>query len=68
MTMEEQEYLITRTGGELLTLGELKPEFNRLIDWSGPLDAPNFLAVSGTVRIFDRPISNTRLRPGVFGY
>lgn len=62
------EYLITRTGGEMLCPGQLKPEFNRLIDWSGPLDAPNFLAMSGTVRIFDRPISNARLRPGVFGY
>jgi len=62
------EYLITRTGGEMLCPGQLKPEFDHLADWLGPLDAPNFLAMSGTVRISDHPISNARLRPGLFGY
>lgn len=61
------EYLITCTGGEMLSPHQLKPEYNRLTDWLGHLDAPNFLAMSGTVRNLERPISNGRLRPGLFG-
>ena len=51
----------------MLSPHQLKPEYNRLTDWLGHLDAPNFLAMSGTVRNLERPISNGRLRPGLFG-
>lgn len=64
--MSNQTHLITRTGGAFLLPVQLKPEFRNLLGWSGDLDAPNFLAMTGTIRVFDYYRPNAIIRPGTF--
>lgn len=58
------EYIITRTGGELVCL-EWKAEIGCLdLDARGCLDAPNFLATGGVYNSIDRTFPCAILREG----